>query len=39
MELLNLKKLKNPWNYQTKMIHDNYNYMHIDFMERAYIHN
>ena len=30
------KILKSPWNYQTKMIHDNYNYMQIDFVERTY---
>ena len=36
MELFIKKILESPWNYQTKMIHDNYNYMQIDFMERTY---
>ena len=34
-----IKKIfESPWNNQTKMIHDNYNDMQIDFMERTYIH-
>ena len=31
-----LKILESPWKYKTKMIHDYYDYMQIDFMERTY---
>ena len=36
MELFNLKILESFWNYQTKMIYENYNYMQIDFIGRTY---
>ena len=36
MELFNLKIVESLWNYQTKMIYENYNYMQIDFIGRTY---
>ena len=36
MELFNLKIFESLWNYQTKIIYENYYYMQIDFIGRTY---